>query len=690
MDNITPLFLQLIHTATGVALSNGLSPDVVFVSADAGQRICYETVGTVICNLDTIASGATIPVIITVRPDEGQTRFPTEGKSITNVAFVIANEIDSDETNNSDTESTNALPNPNAPPTVQIETPAADAIMTGLATFDVIVKASDAGGSISQVELFDNGESVGTGTIYNSPPYYSVARNNVAFGEHYLIAVATDNGGRKAISKAVKFFVNGSAVVTLDSPAENDLFGRPANIPFTATATNQSGSIAQVEFLANGESVGNGVLSGANQYNLTWNNAPTGTHSVRAVATDGNGVKSYSYPAKITVTNAPIVSITSPATGASYPKNSDITFIANARDFDGYVSNVQFFANGTELVGEGILIQGNTYTFTWASVPVGTRTITAVAIDNSGKTSISNPVNITVTNNPPTVSMTSPTTGATFTTPANITLTADAADSDGAINYVEFFDGTTLIGQSYSAPYNFVWNNVVIGNHILTVKATDDDGATSVSSPVTITVNAAGDALLVVGNTTLNSVDTAIRTRLQNLGLNVVIKSATSAVSADATGKRVVIISDTVSPTNVNTKFRAIAVPVVTLDPQLFDDMGMTATTSGNFGTTSSQKNVTISNASHPMAAGLSGTVQVTSANTTFGWGKINANGLKIATLTTDTTKATSFGYETNAVMPGLTAPRRRVGFFYTASSSALTVNGGLLFDNAIKWAAGL
>ncbi|MDQ3181421.1 MAG: hypothetical protein M3Q33_12975 [Acidobacteriota bacterium] len=83
-------------------------------------------------------------------------------------------------------------------------------------------------------------------------------------------------------------------------------------------------------------------------------------------------------------------------------------------------------------------------------------------------------------------------------------------------------------------------------------------------------------------------------------------------------------------------------------------------------------------------------TIQVTSSNTTFGWGKINANGLKIATLTTDATKATSFASETNAIMLGLTAPRRRVGFFYTASSSSLTTNGGLLFDNAIRWAAGL
>jgi hypothetical protein len=131
-------------------------------------------------------------------------------------------------------------------------------------------------------------------------------------------------------------------------------------------------------------------------------------------------------------------------------------------------------------------------------------------------------------------------------------------------------------------------------------------------------------------------------------------------------------------------------VPVVTLSSQLFDDMGMTTTATTNFGTTATQKNVTITNATHPMAAGLSGTVQVTSATTTFGWGVVNANAAKIATLTTDATKATDFGYEANAVMPGLTAPKRRVGFFFTASSATLTTSGGLMFDNAIKWAAGL
>jgi hypothetical protein len=121
-----------------------------------------------------------------------------------------------------------------------------------------------------------------------------------------------------------------------------------------------------------------------------------------------------------------------------------------------------------------------------------------------------------------------------------------------------------------------------------------------------------------------------------------------------------------------------------------FGVMRMCSTISGNSGTTASQQNTTITSAGHLMAAGLTGTIQVTSANTTFGWGKLNANAAKIATLTTDSTKSTDFGYLSGAVMPGLTAPARRAGFFYTASSAKLTTNGGLLFDNAIKWAAGL
>jgi hypothetical protein len=55
-------------------------------------------------------------------------------------------------------------------------------------------------------------------------------------------------------------------------------------------------------------------------------------------------------------------------------------------------------------------------------------------------------------NTPPTVRITSPVNGATFTAPATITINADARDSDGSVAKVEFFQGNTKLGEDTTAP----------------------------------------------------------------------------------------------------------------------------------------------------------------------------------------------------------------------------------------------
>jgi hypothetical protein len=87
------------------------------------------------------------------------------------------------------------------------------------------------------------------------------------------------------------------------------------------------------------------------------------------------------------------------------------------------------------------------------------------------------------------VSLTSPPNGATFTSPAKISLAAEAADSDGSVARVEFFNGTTKLGEDTTAPYTFRWNVGAAGTYTLTARATDNSGATTTSSPVTITVS---------------------------------------------------------------------------------------------------------------------------------------------------------------------------------------------------------
>jgi RHS repeat-associated protein len=97
-----------------------------------------------------------------------------------------------------------------------------------------------------------------------------------------------------------------------------------------------------------------------------------------------------------------------------------------------------------------------------------------------------------VPNVPPTVSLTSPANGATFTAPASITLTATAADSDGTIQKVEFFHGgTNLIATLTVPPYTMQWTGVPQGAYALTAVATDNGTATTTSAPVNVTVGPA-------------------------------------------------------------------------------------------------------------------------------------------------------------------------------------------------------
>jgi glucose/arabinose dehydrogenase len=93
-------------------------------------------------------------------------------------------------------------------------------------------------------------------------------------------------------------------------------------------------------------------------------------------------------------------------------------------------------------------------------------------------------------NVPPTVGITSPTNGATFTSPANVTITASASDADGSVTNVSFFDGGTLLGGTNNAPFALA---VILttGSHTLTAVAKDNLGLATTSSVVNISVNAA-------------------------------------------------------------------------------------------------------------------------------------------------------------------------------------------------------
>jgi galactose oxidase-like protein/Big-like domain-containing protein len=108
-------------------------------------------------------------------------------------------------------------------------------------------------------------------------------------------------------------------------------------------------------------------------------------------------------------------------------------------------------------------------------------------VDANGVPSVARMVNIQG-NSLPAVTLTQPANGATFTAPATVNLTATASDADGTVANVEFFNGSTKLGEDTTAPYSFTWSGVAAGTYTLTARATDDRGGVTTSAGSTITV----------------------------------------------------------------------------------------------------------------------------------------------------------------------------------------------------------
>ena len=90
-------------------------------------------------------------------------------------------------------------------------------------------------------------------------------------------------------------------------------------------------------------------------------------------------------------------------------------------------------------------------------------------------------------------------------------------------------------------------------------------------------------ALLVVGSTALGAGDAAIKARLDRFYATTVLDDGAPA----DTSKDLVVISASASPSLVGARYMAAPGGALVLQPQLFDDMAMTA--SGAFGTASAQ-----------------------------------------------------------------------------------------------------
>ncbi|MBX3604573.1 MAG: PQQ-dependent sugar dehydrogenase [Piscinibacter sp.] len=379
----------------------------------------------------------------------------------------------------------------NVAPTVTLTAPANNSTGTTGTPITLTATATDSDGSITGVEFFENGAKIGA-TDTTAP--YSVSWTPMTVGPRTLTARATDNGGVAITSAAVSVTISAPAgntapVASIASPAAGTTFAAGDTITLTGSGTDaEDGNLA------------------ANR--LTWwaeLHHDTHTHPFQPQTTGGSGTVTIPtrgetsanifYRFHLRATDS--AGVSSEVTRDIQPRTVQVTLATVppglALSLDGQPAPASFtgvVGIERDLVAADQNFNGRRYQFaSWSDGMSATHTISTPAA-NTTYTATFTDVG-PVVNTPPTVALTAPANNSSGTTGTPITLTATAADSDGSVTGVEFFENGVKIGATDStSPYSVSWTPATVGTRSLTARATDNAGAQTTSAAVSVTISA--------------------------------------------------------------------------------------------------------------------------------------------------------------------------------------------------------
>lgn len=432
------------------------------------------------------------------------------------------------------------------PLSVIITTPANNATFYGSTNVTISANSNSKGVPAQKVDFYANGNFIGQATnnpIYSSLHPYTITWSNAPVGKYLLTAKATDYQGLTATSAPVSI-----SILQPKLPIINIV----ATDPYASNVTTNSGGVTLIDtgtFTVYRGGNTNGtvsvylLVSGTAmqqvdfQYFSPWITFGPGVLQSNIVVMPLNRGKGYkdtyvslklmsgSYNMgtsaaavvyikdNIRTSNAPpTVSWNSPSYGQFFPSPTPISFRINANDSDGWIQKVEIynrsnlfatitnsFTNSTE---------NKTYSFVWTNPPCNTYDFQAVAYDNRGAKAQAGPRNITVSSRTNYLAITSPTNNSSVAAHAALTIEAVAVDPSGYPTRVEFFDGSTKLGESVitaqivprtgtPAKHSMVWSNVPSGDHALLARSTYASGTSVMSSPAFIsTFNPIGQLVI--------------------------------------------------------------------------------------------------------------------------------------------------------------------------------------------------
>jgi chitodextrinase len=389
---------------------------------------------------------------------------------------------------------------PNSPPAVSLTSPWDGAMFVVGQPIVIAAAASDTDGTVSRVEFYAGLSRLGE----DSAAPYSFSWTGAGTGTHLLTAVAIDDDGARTTSQAVLVTVSpGSgtdATVTLQDGLggyagtrdaylyevhSSSNFGAREDLLDQAPGTRRyRGLVRFAIFASEGGPVPDGATITSARLSLYKYSAYNFTYRLRPLLADWvENQVTWNQRA----TGLPWAGPGATAIGSDVAVNHDAEAVAPWEsgwvEFD-VTDGVQAIAYGRSNYGwllEGVSGNSNLKKFRSSEYAADSALRPRLIVTHSAGSGSPNSA--------PSIALTAPVDGTTYTQGDAITLAAAASDTDGTVSRVEFYAGLTRLGEDSAAPFELTWTGAGTGTHLLTAVAVDDDGARTTSQAVLVTVS---------------------------------------------------------------------------------------------------------------------------------------------------------------------------------------------------------